>query len=168
MSMCLRHWRKRKHPINPIIKRILVQTVSEGDESSKKGGQLCKAFFLFHFDLVEKSLELVGGHLIVYDYHFEEDSCTPCCPLAALHDCYTNGLTLIPPLDSLQREKTSFLGRFRTISPDVIKTLHIGAKKMVAPQRPSANYNPMNISLVQTKDTVYKFDIFYRKPTQKK
>ena len=27
-------------------------------------------------------------------------------------------------------------------------------KKMVAPQRPSANYNPMNISLVQAKDTV--------------
>ena len=30
----------------------------------------------------------------------------------------------------------------------------LGQKKMVAPQRPSANYNPMNISLVRTKDTV--------------
>ena len=34
------------------------------------------------------------------------------------------------------------------------KQIEYGQKKMVAPQRPSANYNPMNISLARTKDTV--------------
>jgi len=44
-----------------------------------------------------------------------------------------------------------------------VQNTQFRAKKMVAPQRPSANYNPMNISLVRTKDTV----IIFRKPTQK-